>query len=82
MVHGVGVVQHQVHNVGGARAEVEGEETGAPDAGTEKDEELWQQAGWGRAAKGRGQPVPESGQEGAPEELRVEQAGEPGGHRH
>ena len=54
---GVGVMQHQVHNVEGAGAELGEEEAGAPDADTEKDEEREQQAGWGRAARGRRQVV-------------------------
>ena len=77
------MVQHQVHNVEGAGADLEEEEAGAPDADTEKDEEWEQQAGWGTGtvgqsgqSDGRGRrQVLEDGQEDAPEVARVEQAG-------
>ena len=74
---GVDVVQHQVHNVEGAGAEVGEEEAEAPGSDMEQEEEWEQQAGWGRAARGRKQ-VLEDGQEDAPEEVRAEQAGESG----
>ena len=43
----------------------------------EQEEEWEQQAGWGRATRGRKQVLDE-GQEVAPEEARAEQAGESG----
>ena len=73
---GVGEVQHQVHNVEGAGAELGGEEVEPPSSDTE-EEEWEQQTGWGRAARGRKQVLDE-GREVAPEEAGVEQAGEPG----
>ena len=57
-----------------------GGEAAATRAGREKDEEWVQQAGWGGAARGRGQALG-GGQGGAPEEARVEQARVPGGTR-
>ena len=71
----VGVVQHQVHNAEGA--EIGEEEAEAPGSVMEQEEEWGQQAGWGRAARGRKQ-VPDEGQEVAPEEARVEQASKSG----
>ena len=52
---GVGVVQHQVHNVEGAGAEVGEGEAVAPGSDMEQEEEWEQQAGWSKAAKGKGQ---------------------------
>ena len=76
-VSGVDVVQHQVHNVEGAGAEMGEEGAEAPGSDMEQEEEWEQQAGWGRAAKG-GNQVLEDGQEDAPEEVRAEQADESG----
>ena len=54
---GDGVVQHKVHNVEGAGAEIGGEEAEAPGSDMEHEEEWGQQAGWGRAIRG----IPEGG---------------------
>ena len=92
---GVGVVQHQVHNVEGAGAEGEGEGAGALDH-TELGEEWERQAGWGKAARRRRQVLeddqedapgeaqedaPAEAQEGAPGEAQEEQIGGSGGTR-
>ena len=44
---GVGVVQHQVHNVEGAGAEMEEKEAVSSDSSIEQEEEWELQAGWG-----------------------------------
>jgi hypothetical protein len=59
---GVGVVQHQVHNVEGAGAEVGAAEAVAPGL-VEQEEEWEQQTDWSRATRGKRQ-VLRNGQEG------------------
>ena len=89
---GVGVVQHQVHNVEGAGAEGEGEGAGASDH-TELEGDWERHFGWGMTARGRRQvledgqenapggaqgDVPAEAQEGAPGEAQEDQTGELG----
>ena len=52
---GAGRVQHQVHAMEEAGAGAEEGEAAAAGAGTEKDEEWVQQAGWGGTPRGRRQ---------------------------
>jgi hypothetical protein len=71
---GVGVVQHQVHSVEEAGAEVGEEETVATDF--MKQEEEWeQQAGWSKAARGKKQVLEEDRKDAPVGDAGAEQAG-------
>ena len=70
----VGAVQHQVHNVEGAGAEVGVAKAVTPGLAEQEEEEWEQQTGWSRAARGKRQ-VSGDDQEDAPgTEIRAGQA--------